>query len=122
MRLSRNAACYGSDDRYRRIRRINSVACGTLLMTLGIWVYEQLYINLGFVSCIVFFMMMVAPLVSRNKTHDFARAAHRAKQFFRSGLHRPHSHESQRDWGSPTCENDRPLVWALVRCRRPSRA
>lgn len=41
--------------------RINSVACGTIAMTLVIWVYEQLYINLGSMASVVFFLMMAAP-------------------------------------------------------------
>lgn len=41
--------------------RINAVACATIAMTLVIWVYEQLYINLGSVVSVVFFMMIVAP-------------------------------------------------------------
>jgi O-antigen ligase len=41
--------------------RINAVACGTLAMTMVIWVYEQLYINLGSVASLVFFLMMAAP-------------------------------------------------------------
>ena len=30
-------------------------------MTLVIWIYEQLYINLGSVVCVAFFLMMAAP-------------------------------------------------------------
>jgi O-antigen ligase len=41
--------------------RINAVVCGTLAMTMVIWVYEQLYINLGSVVSLVFFLMMAAP-------------------------------------------------------------
>ena len=41
--------------------RINAVACGTLAMTLVIWVYEQLYVNLGSMASLVFFLMMAAP-------------------------------------------------------------
>jgi O-antigen ligase len=41
--------------------RINAVVCATLAMTLVIWIYEQLYINLGSVVCVAFFLMMAAP-------------------------------------------------------------
>ncbi len=41
--------------------RINAVAAGTLAMTLVIWIYEQLYINLGSIASLVFFLMMAAP-------------------------------------------------------------
>ena len=41
--------------------RINAVACGTIVMMLAFWVYEQLYINIGSAISIVFFLMMVAP-------------------------------------------------------------
>jgi O-Antigen ligase len=42
-------------------RRINAIAFATVIMTLVIWVYEQLYINLGSVISVVFFLMLVAP-------------------------------------------------------------
>lgn len=42
-------------------RRINALAFATIVMTMVIWIYEQLYINLGSVTSVVFFLMMVAP-------------------------------------------------------------
>jgi O-antigen ligase len=41
--------------------RVNSIACATIVLMLAFWVFEQLYINLGSVISIVFFMMLVAP-------------------------------------------------------------
>ncbi len=41
--------------------RVNAVAFATLAMTLVIWIYEQLYINLGSVASLTFFLMMAAP-------------------------------------------------------------
>jgi O-antigen ligase len=41
--------------------RLNAIACGAILMMMCFWIYEQLYINLGAVICVVFFMMMVVP-------------------------------------------------------------
>ena len=42
-------------------KRVNALAFATIVMTMVIWVYEQLYINLGSVISVVFFLMMVAP-------------------------------------------------------------
>jgi O-antigen ligase len=42
--------------------RINTVACATLLLTMTIWVYDQLYVNLGSVISIVLFLMIAAPV------------------------------------------------------------
>src|SRR6185312_3475639 len=42
-------------------RRVNALAFATIVMTMVIWIYEQLYINLGSVTSVVFFLMMVAP-------------------------------------------------------------
>jgi O-antigen ligase len=41
--------------------RVNSVACAMLALTMTIWVYDQLYINLGSVISLLFFLMMAAP-------------------------------------------------------------
>jgi O-antigen ligase len=41
--------------------RINAVAAGAIAMTMVVWVYEQLYINLGSTASLVFFLMMAAP-------------------------------------------------------------
>jgi O-antigen ligase len=41
--------------------RINAVACATITMTLTLWIYEQLYINLGSVAALVLFVMLNAP-------------------------------------------------------------
>ena len=41
--------------------RVNAVVCATIALTMTMWVYEQLYINLGSVISIVFFLMMAAP-------------------------------------------------------------
>ena len=41
--------------------RVNTVVCATIALTMTMWVYEQLYINLGSVISIVFFLMMAAP-------------------------------------------------------------
>lgn len=50
--------------------RINAIAFATIVMTMTIWVYEQLYINLGSVISVVFFLMMVAPayVTTQGKT------------------------------------------------------
>ena len=41
--------------------QVNAIACATIAMTLTLWVYEQLYINLGSVISLVFFLMLAAP-------------------------------------------------------------
>ena len=40
---------------------INAVACATMCVTLMLWIYEPLYINLGSVISVVFFLMWMAP-------------------------------------------------------------
>ena len=40
---------------------LNIVACATLCMISVLWVYEQLYINLGSAVSLVFFMVLLAP-------------------------------------------------------------
>lgn len=41
--------------------QINTVACATLCTVLTLWLYEPLYINLGSVISVMFFMMIAAP-------------------------------------------------------------
>lgn len=41
--------------------RLNAVVFATLCTTLVLWIYEQLYINLGSVYSLVFWLMFVAP-------------------------------------------------------------
>jgi O-antigen ligase len=41
--------------------RLNAVVFSTLIMVLAVWVYEQLYINLGSIVSLVFWLMMAAP-------------------------------------------------------------
>ena len=41
--------------------RINSIAFAMYCMSLTLWVYEPVYINLGAVSSLLFWVMMVAP-------------------------------------------------------------
>jgi hypothetical protein len=41
--------------------RVNTLACATIALSLTMWVYEQLYINLGSVISVVFFLMLMAP-------------------------------------------------------------
>ncbi len=41
--------------------RINALVFATLMMTLTLWIYEQVYINLGSIVSVVLFLMLVAP-------------------------------------------------------------
>jgi O-antigen ligase len=50
--------------------RLNAVACATMAAMLTYWVYEPVYLNLGTVMSIVFFLMFGAPefVVNRRAT------------------------------------------------------
>jgi O-antigen ligase len=41
--------------------RLNSIACGTMFLTLTMWVYDQYYINLGSPISVMLFLMLMAP-------------------------------------------------------------
>jgi O-antigen ligase len=41
--------------------RVNALVCATLTMTMTLWIYEQLYLNLGSVASLVLFIMLNAP-------------------------------------------------------------
>jgi O-antigen ligase len=41
--------------------RVNAIVCSSLALVMTMWIYEQLYINLGSVITVVFFLMMAAP-------------------------------------------------------------
>lgn len=41
--------------------RLNTVACATMVTMLTYWVYEPLYLNLGTVMSVIFFLMLAAP-------------------------------------------------------------
>jgi O-antigen ligase len=41
--------------------RLNTVACGMMAVMLTYWVYEPVYLNLGTVISVVFFLMFAAP-------------------------------------------------------------
>lgn len=53
--------------------RVNSVALGTLCMTLVLWIYEQLYINLGSVVSIALFLMIMIPAYVPIQTKKLKR-------------------------------------------------
>ncbi len=40
---------------------VNAIVCATMCVTLMLWVYEPLYINLGSVISVMFFLMWMAP-------------------------------------------------------------
>lgn len=42
--------------------RINAIACGTMCLTLTMWVYDQYYINLGSPISVMLFLMLLAPV------------------------------------------------------------
>jgi O-antigen ligase len=41
--------------------RLNLIACGTIFLTLTMWVYDQYYINLGSPISVMLFLMLMAP-------------------------------------------------------------
>jgi O-antigen ligase len=41
--------------------RLNAVACAAMLTVLTYWVYEPMYLNLGTVMSLIFFLMFAAP-------------------------------------------------------------
>jgi O-antigen ligase len=61
-RQFRNApvAAWPGIDRQESLR-LNAVACATMVNMLTYWVYEPLYLNLGTVMSVVFFLMLAAP-------------------------------------------------------------
>jgi O-antigen ligase len=47
--------------------RLNSIACGTMFLTLTMWVYDQYYINLGSPISVMLFLMLMAPTYVTNQ-------------------------------------------------------
>ena len=47
--------------------RLNSIACGTMFLTLTMWVYDQYYINLGSPISVILFLMLMAPTYVTNQ-------------------------------------------------------
>lgn len=47
--------------------RLNSHAFATIFMTLILWIFEPVYVNLGAVSSVLFWMMLVAPTYVTNQ-------------------------------------------------------
>jgi O-antigen ligase len=41
--------------------RLNSIACGTMCLTLTMWVYDQYYVNIGSPISVMLFLMLMAP-------------------------------------------------------------
>jgi O-antigen ligase len=55
-----SAAAITGIDRQESLR-LNTVACATMATMLTYWVYEPLYLNLGTVMSVCFFLMLAAP-------------------------------------------------------------
>ena len=53
--------------------RLNTVACATMVTMLTYWVYEPLYLNLGTVMSVVFFLMFAAPDFVENRQESTAQ-------------------------------------------------
>jgi O-antigen ligase len=47
--------------------RLNSIACGTIFLTLTMWIYDQYYINLGSPISVILFLMLMAPTYVTNQ-------------------------------------------------------
>lgn len=47
--------------------RLNSIACGTMALTLTMWVYDQYYVNLGSPISVMLFLMLMAPTYVTNQ-------------------------------------------------------
>ncbi|HJQ78601.1 MAG TPA: O-antigen ligase family protein, partial [Lacipirellulaceae bacterium] len=55
-----SAAAITGIDRQESLR-LNTVACATMATMLTYWIYEPLYLNLGTVMSVCFFLMLAAP-------------------------------------------------------------
>ena len=47
--------------------RINAIGCGTMCLTLTMWVYDQYYVNLGSPISVMLFLMLMAPTYVTNQ-------------------------------------------------------
>jgi hypothetical protein len=47
--------------------RINAIACGTMCLTMTMWVYDQYYVNLGSPISVMLFLMLMAPTYVTNQ-------------------------------------------------------
>lgn len=47
--------------------RLNAIVCCTMLTMLTYWVYEPVYLNLGTVMSVIFFLMLAAPEFVENR-------------------------------------------------------
>jgi O-antigen ligase len=47
--------------------RLNAIACCTMVTMLTYWIYEPVYLNLGTVMSVAFFLMLAAPEFAQNR-------------------------------------------------------
>jgi O-antigen ligase len=67
-RQLRNASRFpGSAVDVEESLRLNTVVCCTMVTMLTYWVYEPLYLNLGTVMSVIFFLMLAAPEFVDNR-------------------------------------------------------